>query len=149
MSSNPSTSSPGVPCQPVSATGRRLAQADPRWLWPAFARCVRRLRPRLVLVENVPGLLVQGMGDVLGDLAELGYGAEWTCLSAADVGAPHLRRRVFVVADAAAQDYKGPQGDRPNRNGGVDLPTVLGGVPNPTWIEWLMGFPAGWTDCAD
>jgi DNA (cytosine-5)-methyltransferase 1 len=87
----------GFPCQPVSVAGKRLAQDDPRWLWPEFARVIRALRPRLVLVENVPGLLVRGLGDVLGDLAALGYDAEWECISAADVGAPHLRNRVWII----------------------------------------------------
>jgi DNA (cytosine-5)-methyltransferase 1 len=87
----------GFPCQSVSVAGKRLAQDDPRWLWPEFARVVRALRPRYVLVENVPGLLVRGLGDVLGDLAALGYDAEWECISAADVGAPHLRNRVWIV----------------------------------------------------
>jgi DNA (cytosine-5)-methyltransferase 1 len=90
----------GFPCQPVSVAGRRRGLDDPRWLWPEFARCVRVLRPRFVLVENVPGLLVRGMGDVLGDLARCGYDAEWDSLPAAAVGAPHLRYRVFVVAYA-------------------------------------------------
>jgi len=88
----------GFPCQPVSTAGKRLAQQDPRWLWPEFARAVRILRPRFVLVENVPGLLVRGFGDVLGDLAALGYDAEWEEFPAAAVGAPHLRYRVFIVA---------------------------------------------------
>jgi DNA (cytosine-5)-methyltransferase 1 len=88
----------GFPCQPVSLAGKGCAQDDERWLWPEFVRIVRHLRPRYVLVENVPGLLVRGMGDVLGDLARLGYDAEWESLSAASVGAPHLRRRVFLVA---------------------------------------------------
>jgi DNA (cytosine-5)-methyltransferase 1 len=87
----------GFPCQPVSVAGKRLAQADHRWLWPEFARTIRLLRPRFVLVENVPGLLVRGFGDVLRDLAEAGYDAEWDCVSAADLGAPHLRRRVFLI----------------------------------------------------
>ena len=90
----------GFPCQPVSLTGKGLAQADERWLWPEFARIIRELRPAYVLLENVPGLLVRGFGDVLGDLAALGYDAEWFVLSAADMGAPHLRRRAFVVAHA-------------------------------------------------
>lgn len=88
----------GFPCQPVSIPGKRLAQADERWLWPEVVRCVRHLRPAYVLMENVPGLLVRGMGDVLGDLAALGYDAEWDSVPAAAVGAPHLRYRVFVVA---------------------------------------------------
>jgi DNA (cytosine-5)-methyltransferase 1 len=90
----------GFPCQPVSVAGNQLAQDDERWLWPEFARVIRELRPRYALVENVPGLLVRGMGDVLGDLAVLGYDAEWGCVSAASVGAPHLRKRIFIVAHA-------------------------------------------------
>jgi DNA (cytosine-5)-methyltransferase 1 len=88
----------GFPCQPVSRAGRRLAQADERWLWPEFARIVRVLRPRYVLVENVPGLLAHGLSDVLGDLAGLGFDAEWESIPAAAFGAPHLRDRVFLVA---------------------------------------------------
>jgi DNA (cytosine-5)-methyltransferase 1 len=88
----------GFPCQPVSVAGKRLAQADARWLWPEFSRIVRALRPRLVLVENVPGLLDGGIGDVLGDLATCGFDAEWECLSAAALGAPHERDRVWLVA---------------------------------------------------
>lgn len=88
----------GFPCQPVSVAGKRRGQEDERWLWPEFARILRILRPKYVLVENVPGLLVRGMGDVLGDLAALGYDAEWDCIPAAAFGAPHLRYRVFIVA---------------------------------------------------
>lgn len=88
----------GFPCQPVSLAGKQLGQADGRWLWPEVSRLVRELRPRYVALENVPGLLVRGFGDVLGDLAETGYDAEWTCIRAADVGAPHRRERVFVLA---------------------------------------------------
>lgn len=95
----------GFPCQPVSVAGKRQAQSDARWLWPEFARILRTLRPRYVLLENVPGLLGShgGFGDVLGDLAALGYDAEWDCVPAALVGAPHLRYRVFVVAYAKSR----------------------------------------------
>lgn len=88
----------GFSCQPVSSAGRQLVQDDARWIWPEFARCIRHLRPRLVLVENVRGLLERGMGDVVGDLASLGYDCEWDCLPAAAFGAPHRRDRVFLVA---------------------------------------------------
>jgi DNA (cytosine-5)-methyltransferase 1 len=88
----------GFPCQPVSTAGKQRGQDDERWLWPEFARILRELRPRYALVENVPGLLVRGMGDVLRDLAAAGYDAEWGCISAASVGAPHLRKRIFVIA---------------------------------------------------
>jgi DNA (cytosine-5)-methyltransferase 1 len=88
----------GFPCQPVSLAGARKAQDDDRWLWPEFFRIVRHLRPRYVLVENVPGLASAGMGDVLGDLASIGYDCEWESIPAAAVGAPHLRYRIFIVA---------------------------------------------------
>lgn len=88
----------GFPCQPVSLMGHRLAQFDPRWLWPEFGRLVGELRPRYVLVENVTGLLTAGVGDVLGDLAACGYDAEWQCIPAAAVGAPHIRDRIFILA---------------------------------------------------
>jgi DNA (cytosine-5)-methyltransferase 1 len=95
----------GFPCQPFSQAGKRLGTAADRWLWPEFARAIRELRPRFVLVENVPGLLARrgGMGDVLGGLAELGYDAEWESIPAAAVGAPHLRYRVWVVAYADSE----------------------------------------------
>jgi DNA (cytosine-5)-methyltransferase 1 len=89
----------GFPCQPFSVAGRQRRLDDDRWLWPEFARCVRELRPRYVLVENVPGLLVGGgMDAVLGGLADLGYDTEWESVPAAAVGAPHLRYRVWIIA---------------------------------------------------
>lgn len=101
----------GFPCQPVSNAGKRLAQADERWLWPEFTRAIRALSPRFILVENVPGLLVRGFGDVLGDLAAIGYDAEWDVLSAADFGAPHIRKRVLLVAYANG-DGQGRRADQ-------------------------------------
>jgi site-specific DNA-cytosine methylase len=88
----------GFPCQPVSYAGKGKAQADHRWLWPHFARAIRALRPRLVLVENVPGLRGRGLDTVLGDLTTLGYDAEWHCIPAAALGAPHRRDRIWIVA---------------------------------------------------
>jgi len=97
----------GFPCQPVSCAGKRKGSKDERWLWPEFYRTVCLVRSEWVLVENVPGLLsarddrgVKGglFGGILRDLAESGYDAEWNIVSAASVGAPHLRKRVFIVA---------------------------------------------------
>ena len=88
----------GFPCQPVSTAGRRKVRDDPRWLWPEFARAIAVLRPRYVFVENVAGLRTAGMGFVLASLATLGYDAEWDGISAAAVGAPHLRERIFILA---------------------------------------------------
>lgn len=98
----------GFPCQPVSLAGRRLAQLDERWLWPEFVRVVRAVEPRVVVIENVPGLRTAGLRDVLADLADLGFDAEWSCIAAGEdprrthgwphAGAPHERRRIFLVA---------------------------------------------------
>ena len=96
----------GFPCQPVSLAGKGLAQKDPRWLWPEFARVVGLLRPRFVVVENVPGLVKRGLGDVVGDLAAMGYDAEWQIVSAASQGAPHLRERIILVAYAECGELR-------------------------------------------
>ena len=105
----------GFPCQPVSCAGKRKGKEDERWLWPEFCRVVRCVRPEWVLVENVPGLLSADSGrlfaGILRDLSESGYDAEWNIVSAASVGAPHLRRRVFVVAHAMQQRTDGRQED--------------------------------------
>ncbi len=92
----------GFPCQPHSLAGRRAASADERDLWGEFARIIREVRPRWVVAENVPGLLSSEdgrfFGRVLRDLAESGYDAEWDCIPASAVGAPHRRDRVWIVA---------------------------------------------------
>lgn len=89
----------GFPCQDISNAGRRAGiDGERSGLWSAFHRIICELRPPIVLVENVAALLVRGMGRVLGDLAESGYDAEWDCIPAAAVGAPHIRERVYIVA---------------------------------------------------
>jgi len=89
----------GFPCQDISIAGKGAGLAGERsGLWREYARLVRELRPRYVVVENVAAMLGRGMGDVLGDLAEIGYDAEWHCIPASAVGAPHERDRVWIVA---------------------------------------------------
>lgn len=88
----------GFPCQPASVAGKRLAQKDPRWLWPEVARIVSELRPAVCVFENVLGLRTAGLRDVLADLAALGFDAEWATGSAAELGGSHWRRRIFIVA---------------------------------------------------
>lgn len=89
----------GFPCQDISFAGDGAGLAGERsGLWREFARLIGELRPRFVIVENVAALLARGMGDVLGDLAGIGYDAEWSVVSACSMGAPHVRRRVFIVA---------------------------------------------------
>jgi DNA (cytosine-5)-methyltransferase 1 len=89
----------GFPCQDLSLAGKRKGIYGVKsGLWSEFYRCICAIRPRAVFVENVPGLLISGLGRVFGDLAASGYNAQWDCLSAAAVGAPHIRDRVFVTA---------------------------------------------------
>ena len=88
----------GFPCQPHSVAGRRRGTTDERWLWPEFERIVEEVGPSIVFGENVPGLRTSGLREVLRGLARLGFDAEWTCVSAAHAGAPHRRRRLFVLA---------------------------------------------------
>jgi DNA (cytosine-5)-methyltransferase 1 len=89
----------GFPCQDLSSAGKKAGiYGEKSGLWAEFARLVCEIRPRAVIVENVPGLLVSGMARVLGDLAELGYDAQWDSISAHSVGAPHIRDRVFIQA---------------------------------------------------
>lgn len=89
----------GFPCQDISLAGKGAGLAGERsGLWREYARLIGEIRPRYVLVENVAALLGRGLGDVLGDLAALGYDAEWHCIPASAVGAPHRRDRLWVVA---------------------------------------------------
>lgn len=91
----------GYPCQPDSLAGKGLSEDDHRWIWPDIARAVSVLRPRNVVLENVPGHFVRGFRTVLGSLTALGYDTQWTLVRASDVGAPHRRERLFVVATDA------------------------------------------------
>lgn len=96
----------GFPCQPFSAAGKRTGKDDARNMWPATIETIRLVRPRYALLENVPGLLSSGyFGTILGDLAESGYDARWRILSAAEVGAPHLRDRVWIAANREGERW--------------------------------------------
>lgn len=91
--------SAGFPCQPFSQAGKRLGAADERNGWPHAIRVLRESGAPLFFGENVPGLLSSGyFGTVLGDLAEAGFDAEWCVLGADDVGAPHRRKRLWILA---------------------------------------------------
>ena len=93
----------GFPCQDISEAGamwgkREGLEGDRSGLWLEFHRIISELRPRFVIVENVSALLYRGLGEVLGDLAQIGYDAEWHCIPAAHLGATHIRERVFIIA---------------------------------------------------
>ena len=90
----------GYPCQPFSAAGQRRGKDDPRHLWPYIADGIRLLRPRICFFENVEGHISLGLSDVIEDLAGMGYRTTWGIFSASECGAPHQRKRVFVLAMA-------------------------------------------------
>jgi DNA (cytosine-5)-methyltransferase 1 len=90
----------GFPCQDISNAGKREGIRGARsGLFFTWMQAVRVVRPQKLLMENVAALLHRGMGEVCGELAESGYDAEWDCIPACAVGAPHRRDRVFIVAD--------------------------------------------------
>lgn len=135
----------GFPCQDISLAGPRtgLAAGTRSGLWSHMLRAVETLQPQWVVIENVPGILssaadshmescswclgdgddqpsLRALGAVLGDLADCGFDAEWICVPASDVGAPHRRRRVFILA-WPRHALPHPPGER--RREGIPTPT--------------------------
>lgn len=101
------------PCTPFSSAGKRGGADDPRHLWPFVRRSIEIIRPRLVLLENVEGHVSLGLREVLTELALLGYRVEnsrgeptWGIFSAAEIGAPHNRKRVFILAELDNSDNR-------------------------------------------
>jgi DNA (cytosine-5)-methyltransferase 1 len=89
----------GFPCQDISYAGDGAGLSGSRsGLYRELVRAIRLVRPRVAIVENVAALLNRGLGTVLGDVAEIGYDAEWHCVPASAVGAPHRRDRIWIVA---------------------------------------------------
>jgi DNA (cytosine-5)-methyltransferase 1 len=103
----------GFPCQDVSEAGKKAGLAGGRsGLWFEYARLIGELRPKYVIVENVSELLIRGFDEVLGTLATLGYDAEWHCIQACDVGAPHIRDRVFIIAYPSGVRFAGKESEK-------------------------------------
>jgi len=124
--------SAGYPCQPFSQAGQRKGTDDPRHLWPYIANAIRILRPGLVVLENVRGHLSLGFNHVLQDLATIGYAAQWQIVQASDIGAPHQRSRLFVIAYLESARWWTQQDSRePSNSQAAD---GLGAVaePNPS-----------------
>lgn len=97
----------GFPCQDISTAGKGAGLAGERsGLWFEMLRVIRLVRPQFIVIENVAALLGRGLSTVLRDIAESGYDAEWQVISAADIGAPHLRKRVWIVANAKEQPIR-------------------------------------------
>ena len=97
----------GYPCQPFSSAGKRQGAKDPRHLWPYIRKHIRAIRPVWCFWENVAGHTTMGLWRVLSDLEEDGYRCAWGIFSAEEVGAPHQRKRVFILA---YRECEGSQG---------------------------------------
>ena len=104
----------GFPCQDISTAGKGAGiEGERSGLWSEYARLVGELRPRFVIVENVAALLGRGLSVVLGDLAALGFDAEWNCIPASAVGAPHRRDRIWIIAYPASELSRARRSERP------------------------------------
>ncbi len=130
----------GFPCQPFSTAGLRRGVTDERWGWPWMAAVVGAVRPRYVVVENVAALIrdADAFGWLLGDLADLGFDAEWDVLSACAVGAPHTRERLFLVAHADGGDGASRLGAEPP----VERPLSPGRGRSGAWVDPIDGLVA-------
>lgn len=138
----------GFPCQDISYAGKGAGLSGARsGLWYEFARIIGEMGPRYVVVENVRALLTRGLDQVLGTLADLGYDAEWSTISASSIGAPHKRERVILIAyPSGARTPRlescgnlgtfGPWGWR----GEADLCIVADSpfVPGPRWPQPIL-----------
>jgi DNA (cytosine-5)-methyltransferase 1 len=152
----------GYPCQPFSAAGKRKGAEDPRHLWPYISRAIEVIRPSRVFFENVEGHISLGLNDVLADLEDRGYDATWGIFSAAEVGAPHQRKRVFIMADSEGQRWRerlphsrgcakgggAEEGRRPisgSVSEGSMADTRSAGLQRPAWCgsSSAQGQPAG------
>jgi DNA (cytosine-5)-methyltransferase 1 len=103
----------GYPCQPFSSAGRRQGEEDPRHLWPHIRRHIRAIRPVWCFFENVLGHTSMGLWRVLSDLEAEGYRCVWGVFSAEEVGAPHQRKRVFILAVSEGRESgESETGDR-------------------------------------
>jgi DNA (cytosine-5)-methyltransferase 1 len=105
------------PCQGFSHAGKRLGTDDHRHLWPYCRKFIGAVRPGWVWLENVEGHVSLGLSTVLADLEEDGYAAAWGIFSASEVGAPHQRKRVFILA----YDNSGGRAPRFQSGGGVSV----------------------------
>jgi DNA (cytosine-5)-methyltransferase 1 len=130
----------GFPCQDISAAGKGAGIDGSRsGMWFHMARIVCEVRPRFVFVENSPMLTSRGLGRVLGDLAAMGYDAEWGVLGAVDAGAPHQRDRIWVVANATSKQH---EGESPTQRGKA-CAELLPDDPSIGWGAWRAEFTDG------
>jgi DNA (cytosine-5)-methyltransferase 1 len=136
----------GFPCQDLSPMGTGSGLDGARsGLWSEYLRLIGEVQPRYVIVENVPELRSRGLGRMLGEMATLGYDAEWDCLPASAFGAPHRRDRIWIIAYPQREQLReqsgrcsGPHGTGPSlvADDGAARP-----VADPAGVRWLEEHP--------
>lgn len=103
----------GFPCQDISAAGKGAGiDGERSGMWKEMVRIIGEVQPEFVFVENSPMLTTRGLGTVLGDLAAMGFNAEWGVLGAADIGGNHNRKRIWIVAQQKTAVADANNGDR-------------------------------------
>ena len=128
----------GFPCQDISIAGKQEGiDGERSGLWSEFHRIIGELRPRYVVIENVAALVNAGFDTVLVDLAKIGYDAEWQIISANDVGAPHLRNRIWIVAYPDQMGRKVHKQSIPRRSLSWDRLETMARIWNKTVPEYL------------
>jgi len=110
----------GYPCQPFSTAGKRRGAEDERYLWPHVARIVAAVEPEWCFFENVSGHLSDGAPAVVADLAGMGFSVALGFFTAAELGAPHERERLFILAHSDSQDLVPPNQPRDSDADGLD-----------------------------
>ncbi|WP_210880375.1 DNA cytosine methyltransferase [Roseovarius autotrophicus] len=98
----------GYPCQPFSVAGKRRGADDPRHLWPHVARIIGEIKPPFVFLENVAHHLRLGLPEVASGLVGMGYKLAAGLFTAAEVGAPHKRERLFILAIREGDELADP-----------------------------------------
>ena len=107
----------GFPCQDISVAGKQKGlEGERSGLWTEFKRLIQEIRPKYALIENVPNLANKGLGRIVKDLHEIGYGLEWHIVGARNLGAPHLRERIWIIAYPESEGFKG----RNEQRGGLE-----------------------------
>lgn len=164
----------GSPCQDLSTAGKRagMTEGTRSNLWVNMREAIATIQPRLVVWENVQGALsaeaysssdmepgqgllgggdghLRALGRVLGDLAEIGYDARWTTLRASDIGAPHHRSRVFLIAYPADTGCIGLQAARWGGGYGTQVAGTVGGAGTLPELEYLPTLKAADSGCGD
>jgi len=164
----------GYPCQPFSHAGKRLGEDDERHLWPYIANTISVSRPRWVILENVANHANIGAPAVIASLVSYGYSVRWIALRASDAGAPHKRKRLFIVANLSGAKWGNKKhehletptrsttesGERTSevrwgrydrairrweRTLGRPAPDpITDGKLSPSFVEWFMGCDKDW-----